>query len=193
MVCIPDRRDDVRTTTPMCLIVRTTGQPAGLAAGIRGELRRIDSRIPVFAIDTVEEQIDKLLMQERLITTLSGFFSALAALLACLGLYGVVSQAVARRTPEMGTRLALGATPGVVLRMVLVESLTLVVAGVTIGAPLTIAATRLIALALFGVSAADPSTIGAAAVLMISVAAVAGFLPARRASRVDPAIALRYE
>ena len=193
MVYIPDRRDDVRTTTPMCLVVRTMGRSAAMIASIRDELRRIDARLPVLSIDTIDEQIDKLLMQERLITTLSGFFSALAALLASLGLYGVISQTVARRTGEIGTRLALGSTPQAVLRMVLSESLILVLIGVGIGALLTMAATHLIESALFGVSSADPTTIAIAAVMMIGNAAVAGFLPARRASRVDPAVALRYE
>jgi ABC-type antimicrobial peptide transport system permease subunit len=134
-----------------------------------------------------------VLYQERLIASLSGLFALLAVLLACLGLYGVISYTVARRTSEIGIRLALGATQAGVLRMILKESLMLALAGIVIGAPATIAVTRLISSRLFGVSTADPLTIAAASLLMIAVAALAAFLPAYRAARVDPMIALRCE
>jgi len=177
----------------MCVEVRTGGNPTAIASRVRQELHDIDPGLPVLRIDTIEEQLNDVLAQERWIAGLSVFFGAVAALLACLGLYGVISYTVARRVPEIGIRLALGAAPADVLGMVLKESMLLVVAGVAIGVPVTLAAARLISARLYGVSAADPLTIAAAASLMTAVAALAGFLPAWRASRVDPMIALRYE
>jgi len=147
----------------------------------------------VLNVTTVEQQLNGILVQERLTATLAGFFGVLAVLLACLGLYGVISYAVTRRTSEIGVRLALGATPAQVLRMVLKESLVLVSVGIAIGVSGAFAATRLISTMLFGVGAADPLTIGIAIVLMITVATLAVLLPARRASKVDPLVALRYE
>ncbi len=173
--------------------VRSAGDPTALAASVRQELRNIDPGMPIPRINTIKEQLDDVLFQERLIASLSGLFGILAVLLACLGLYGVVSYTVARRTKEIGIRLALGATQAGVLRMIFKESLALAFAGIAIGAPATIAATRLISARLFGVSAADPLTIAAAGLLMIAVAALAALLPAQRASRVDPMVALRCE
>ena len=128
-----------------------------------------------------------------MVTSLSAFFGALAVLLACVGLYGVISFTVARRTSEIGIRLALGATRGQVLRAVLKESLVLVAAGIVIGVPVTLAVTRLVAARLFGVSPTDGLTIGGAIAVMVVLSALAGWLPARRASRVDPMVALRCE
>jgi predicted permease len=177
----------------MCVEVRAAGPAAGIAARVRQELRSMDASLPVLKIDTVDEQLDTVLVQERLTGSLSGMFGGLAATLAYLGLYGVMSYTTARRTNEIGVRMAMGATRADVLRMVLKESWVLVAAGIAIGLPLTLAVARLISAKLFGVSATDPMTIGGASLLMIAVAALAGFLPAQRASRVDPMVALRYE
>jgi len=147
------------------------------------------SGLQIPRIDTIEEQVDATLVEERLIAVLSGFFGVLAVLLASLGLYGVMAYRAARRTNEIGIRMALGATRGQVQGMVLRESLLLVIAGIAIGVPATLAAARLVSSLLFGVKAADPLTIAGGALLMIAVAALAGFLPARRAARVDPMIA----
>ncbi|MCI0540011.1 MAG: FtsX-like permease family protein, partial [Verrucomicrobiales bacterium] len=176
-----------------CLSVRTAGYPIALTARVREELRAIDERLPVLKIQTIEGQLSDVLVKERLIAALSGLFGALAVMLACLGLYGVVSYAVARRTNEIGLRLALGATTSVVLRMILKESLWLVTSGIAIGLPATLALTRLISSRLFGVSPADPLTVVSATALMILVASLAGLLPARRATKVHPMEALRYE
>jgi predicted permease len=192
MIYIPYRQD-LSHLYDMCVAVRTAGNIPGLTARIREELRSIDPRLPILSIDTIEQDVDKTLVQERLIAWVSGFFGAVAVLLACIGLYGVMSYVAARKTNEIGIRLALGATRFEVLRMGLRESMLLVAAGIAIGIPATIGATRLATSLLFGVSAADPMTIGLATLLLILVALFAGFLPARRASKVDPMVALRYE
>jgi predicted permease len=184
---------DVGHLRSMCLTVRTSGSPSSVATQIREQLQSIDPNLPVLKIDTIEQQLDSQLVQDRLISAIAGFFGVVAVLLTCLGLYGVMSYMVARRTNEIGIRMAIGATRGRVLTMVLQESLALVVGGILIGLPATIAAARLIANRLFGVGASDPATIGSAVLLIIVVAALAGLLPARRASKVDPMVALRYE
>jgi len=176
-----------------CVAVRTMGDAIGMAARLREEFRNIDPGLPLLNINTIEDQLDNALVQERLFSSIFSSLSGLAALLACLGLYGTISNLVTLRTNEIGLRMALGATRANVLWMVLKESLWLVVIGIMIGIPVTLVATRLIASRLFGVSATDPLTIASAALLMIFVAALAGLIPARKASRVDPMEALRYE
>ena len=133
------------------------------------------------------------LLRERLIATLSGFFGLLALLLACVGLYGILAYGVASRTNEIGLRMALGAQRRDVLWLILREALLLVLIGVAVGLPAVMAATRLVSSLLFGLTPADPTSIGAAAILMFAVAAGAGYFPARRATKVDPMVALRYE
>ena len=177
----------------MCLAVRTADNPTGVAAAIGKELREIAPNLPVLRIDTIEQQIGESLAEERLIAALSGFFGVIAAMLVSIGLYGMMAYTAARRTKEIGVRLALGSSRAGVLWMVLKESLLLVLAGIAIGLPVTLTATRLISARLFGVSAIDPATITAASLLMISVAALAGLVPAHKASRVDPMVALRYD
>lgn len=177
----------------MCLAVRTSGNPASVVASIRRELHEIDPDLPVLSIATVEEQLDGILIQERLTAVLAGAFGIVALLLACLGLYGVMSYTVARRTNEIGIRLALGATSLNVLRIVLKDGLTLVLAGIAIGVPGALASMRLTSTILYGISAADPLTIGGAIAVVLAVAMLAASIPARRASRVEPMIALRYE
>jgi ABC-type antimicrobial peptide transport system permease subunit len=137
--------------------------------------------------------VDRGLLRERLIATLSAFFGALALLLVAVGLYGVIAYGVQRRTREIGIRMSLGAERGVVMRMVLRDCLVMVAAGATIGIPLGLWFSKLVASQLFGVSPGDSVTILTATVLLFAVAALAGYLPARRASRVDPIVALRYE
>jgi ABC-type antimicrobial peptide transport system permease subunit len=177
----------------MTAVVHTAWNPLAAIARVRQELRDIDPSLPVLKINTVEEQLSGVLTQDQTTAMLSSFFGVLAVLLACLGLYGVISYAVARRTNEIGIRLALGATPANVCGLILKESLWLALTGIALGAPATLAATRLISSRLFGISAADPLTIGGGAILIIAVAGLAALLPARRASRVDPMVALRYE
>src|SRR5260370_14235294 len=139
----------------MTIAVRPQGDPRAMAATLRRALRNVDPNLTVLKIDTVDEQLDDVLVQERLVASLSAFFGGLAVLLACVGLYGVISFTLARRTSEMGIRLALGATRGQVLWTVLKESLVLVAAGLVAGVPAALALTRLLASRLFGVGPAD--------------------------------------
>jgi predicted permease len=175
------------------LMIRTNADPAAVTASLRNEIRAIDDRLAVDRVRTVSEQVDRSLVQDRLIAQLSMFFGLLALLLACLGLYGVMSYATARRTPEIGIRMALGAERGAVLRMVLRESMLMVIIGAVLGVPAAIALSQLVASRLYGLQAADPATLVAATCILIAVALAAALIPARRASRVDPLRALRYE
>jgi predicted permease len=175
------------------LEVRTQGDPRAVASKLRKTIAEVAPDLPVQDVATVGERVNRLLAQERLIAELTAFFGFLALLLACIGIYGLISFAVARRTAEMGIRMALGARRGSVVWLVLREALALVMIGLAIAIPLLFAAAHLAAGLLFGVSPTDPATLSATALLMLSVAALAAYLPARRASRVDPIVALRYE
>jgi putative ABC transport system permease protein len=177
----------------LTLAVRAEGRPADLTNAISKEMRAIDSDILLTNIATLNEQVDQSLLQERLVATLSLFFGLLALLLACIGLYGVMSYDVARRTHEIGIRMALGASAQRVVRLVLRETLLWVALGVGIGLGAALATTRWVESLLYGLKPNDPLTIGLAALVLLAVAAVAGYLPARRAARVDPLVAVRHE
>jgi predicted permease len=164
-----------------------------LVPQLRKLLQRFDSRLTASDVKTLEEQVDQSLYQEKLVSKLSSFFGLLALVLACIGLYGIMSYAVARRTNEIGIRMALGAERGGILRMVLGEALLLAAIGVAIGLPSAWAASQSIASMLYGLKVIDPLTILAATLTMAAVAVFAGYLPARRATQVDPMVALRYE
>jgi predicted permease len=175
------------------LQLRTVGDPIDYAATIQRLVREIDPQLQVVELRTMTDVVDKSLMQERFIAQTAGAFSLFALLLACVGLYGVMSYAVARRTNEIGIRMALGALPANIVGIVMREVMLLVVLGVGIGLAAAKAATRLVSTLLFGLTPTDPLTIALATLLMIGVAALAGYLPARRASRIDPMVALRCE
>jgi len=181
----------------MALYVRVAGASGAILPRIREALQNIDRDLPMFEVRTLAEELDAALIQERLIATLSSFFGILALLLASIGLYGLLAFAVVQRTAEMGIRMALGARRGDVVRMVMREALLLVVAGIVIGVPAALAGARLassqVSGLLFGLEATDPLTIALATLLLAVVAMAAGYLPARRASRVDPMVALRNE
>ena len=174
------------------LIVRTARPPAALAKTIGQE---VDSLGHEYVVSTkaLSEVVSGEIGEERVIALLSGFFAGLALLLASIGLYGLMSYAVTRRTREMGIRVALGAQRESVLWIVLRETLALTVIGLAVGIPAAIAACRLISSMLFGLSASDPLTIAAVSLLLLAVALLAGYLPARRASSIDPLVALRSE
>jgi predicted permease len=175
------------------LSVRATGDAGALVAAIRNIVHSLDPNLPVFDIKTFADHIDETLSRERLIALLSGFFSLIALLLAALGLYGVMANAVARRMREIGVRMALGAQAHNVRWLVMRETLFLVAIGIAIGLPAALGATRLIKGFLFGLSVNDPLAIALAVPLMLAVAALAGYLPARRATKIDPMMVLRQE
>jgi predicted permease len=171
----------------------TAGDPAKVTGEVRAAMAEIDPNLPILEVRTMAEQVDQSMGQEQLISQLSSFFSLLALSLACIGLYGVMTYSVLRRTNEIGIRLALGAQMSRVLWMVLRESLVLLGIGVALGIPLTLATTRLVQAQLFGLHASDPTTLMAAVLVIAGVTMLAAYLPARRAAKVDPMVALRYE
>ena len=143
--------------------------------------------------DTLEEQVSRSLLQERLVAWLAAGFAGLAILLACIGVYGLLAYAVTRRTREIGVRMALGATRASVLRMVVAEGLTLALVGVAIGVPGALAAGRFTRSLLYGLTPGDPATLAGAGAIFVAVAIFAGWFPAYRASAIDPMSALRHE
>ena len=177
----------------MIVYVLAARGPRSLVPAIRRELSQLDPALPMLYVKTLEDRIDQTYYLERLFAWLSGAFGVVATLLACIGLYGVTAFAVARRGQEIGIRMALGAKRANVLRLVMREVLLLTAAGVAAGIPLAFVLGRLVESQLFRMRASDPVVMVSAVVLMVAVSVLAGYLPARRASRMDPVRALRYE
>jgi putative ABC transport system permease protein len=180
----------VRTMT---LVVRGAGETADVVATTKNVLREIDRTLPVFGVRTVRDVVDQFVAQPRLNTTLLGVFAGMALLLAGIGIYGVVSHSVAQRTQELGVRIALGAQRADIVRLVLGEGAVLAVVGVLLGLAAAFAATPLIRSWLFGIGANDPLTLAAVALTLVTIALAASYIPARRATRVDPVLAMRGE
>ena len=177
----------------LTLVVRTSGDPAGLAGAARGIVRALDRNAPVSEVQTMESVVAGATGQTRFYVVLLGAFAAVALLLAAVGIYGVMAYSVSRRTHEIGIRIALGARPAEVLRLVVRQGLVVALAGTAAGAAGAAALTRLMATLLYGVAPTDLLTFAAVAGLLIAVAVFASWLPARRATRIDPLSALRYE
>ncbi len=173
--------------------IRTSADPSAVVQAVRRAITAYDPLIPIGDIRPLIALVDNNMRQERLIAQFSTAFGALALLLACIGLYGVLSYAVTQRTNEIGIRMALGAERSRVIGMILRETSILILIGLAVGVPASLASARLIESKLYGLKPADPLTLAAALGIMIAVAAASGYLPARRASNVDPLIALRYE
>ena len=173
------------------LVVRGSLPPSALIRGVRAAMERADPSLPVADFRTMAQLVDRSVFARRFVVLLGAGFAVFGLLLSALGIYAVVSYSVNQRTREFGIRMALGATPGGVRTGVLQETGRLAVAGMVIGLPLSWAVARMIRSLLFGVGAADPLTFVAVLVTLASVAALAGYLPARRATRLDPANALR--
>ena len=173
--------------------VRTAGDPPLLIPSVRRAVAEVDRSLALSPVKTQDQQIDEALVQERLIARLASFFGTLALALAAIGLYGTMAYTVGRRTNEIGVRVALGASRKQILKMVLRDAFALVLIGMLLGLPLALAAGRLVASQLYGLKASDPLTLSAAMGLLVAVASLAAYLPARRASKVDPMVALRYE
>jgi len=175
---------------PWCIVIRTDGDVTRLVAPIRQVLAEVDPMVPLFRVNTVDEQLAGTLVQERLLARLSVVLGAVAVLLASVGLYGIVSYMVRLTATEIGIRLALGATPVTIVRLTLQTSLLVVGTGLVIGVPLAVAASTLIAARLFGVVPGDPLTVAGAILILTAVGTAASLIPARRAARLDPMTAL---
>jgi len=175
------------------LVIRSKGDPVSLAAAVRKEVLQIDPNQPVADVRTMEQWLERAVAGPRYRTTLLGLFALVALALASTGIYGVMSYSVSQRTHEIGVRMALGARRLDVMRLVVRQGMTLVIVGVALGLAGAFALTRLMASLLFGVTAKDPFTFVAVSALLTLVAFVACYLPARRATKVDPLVALRYE
>jgi predicted permease len=173
--------------------IRTDIEPLSISSAVRAAVSQVDDKLTIGNMTSLRLQTDEALRQEKLIAQLVSFFGLLALVLAAVGLYGIMAHAVVRRTNEIGIRMALGAERRNIVWMVLRDSLILVVLGILIGVPAALAASKLISTQLFGLTGTDPLSLVTAVSVLSIVAAVAGYLPARRASRVDPLVALRYE
>ena len=173
--------------------VRSTQDPAAAFAAVRRTVREMDSNIPIYNLRTLARQIERSLLTERIVATLSTAFGVLATLLAVIGLYGLMAYTASRRTREIGLRMALGAVSGDVVWLVMREVIVLVGVGVTLGLAAAWGLSRLIGNQLYGVSPNDPITMIAAACGLTIIALAAGYIPAYRAAHVNPVSALRYE
>jgi putative ABC transport system permease protein len=186
-------RQPVGASRTRFLVVRTSRDPNSLISAVRAAVRDLDPSLPISQIRTMEEVMEGARSRPRFLATLLGIFSTTALILAAVGLYGVISYSVTRRTSEFGVRMAMGAQPGDVLALVLRQGLTLALIGVAAGAAGALALTRLMRPLLYGVSSFDPVTFITMAAALVAVTALACLIPARRATQVDPLIALRYE
>jgi putative ABC transport system permease protein len=177
----------------MTLLVRTMGDPRAVVGAVRNEMRALNKDVPLFAVQTMTEQIADQLAADRVVAVLLSVFGVSALLLATIGIYGVVAFAVAQRTHEIGIRIALGADRRNILKLILGQGMVLIVIGAGVGLALALTATQLLKSLLFGVSATDPLTFVSVVLVLVGTALLACYMPARRAMKVDPLVALRYE
>jgi putative ABC transport system permease protein len=177
----------------MTLLVKSQSNPRPLVAAVREKISETDPNLPVSGILAMDEVIAASVAQPRLIMQFVGVFAGFALLLAAIGIYGVMAYTVTTRKQEMGIRVALGATPADILRLVVGQGMRMTLVGVVLGVVISFGLTRLLSSLLFGVQSTDPLAFTAAALLLVATALLASYLPARRATRVDPIVVLRYE
>ncbi len=187
---VAQRRDPLRRLT---MAIKTSGNPASLAPAVEREVQHMGADILVTEVTTAGRQLEASLLQERLLSTLSGFLGFLALALSAVGLFGLLTLVVRERTAEIGIRIALGADPGSVVCMILRRSLLLVAIGVAVGVPAALLAARPLASLLYGLETTDAATVAAGVSVLAATAMLASYIPARRASRIDPTVALRNE
>jgi macrolide transport system ATP-binding/permease protein len=190
---LPVGRSGAETVAEMTFFLRTTGDPLGYSNAVREIVRQADARIPVTSLGTQTAQIEREMTSQTLFARLCTAFAILALVIACVGLYGTVSYNVARRTGEIGIRMALGAQRARVVRTILAQVLVLASVGLIVGIPAAFGAAKLIESFLYGMKPNDPRALGAAVIILLGAAILAGYAPARRASRIDPVAALRHE
>jgi putative ABC transport system permease protein len=183
----------IQPERPMTLFVRAEREPESVAGAVRAEVGRIDPDVPVYRVETMEQVVSNELAQPRFSSLLLGAFAGLALTLASVGIYGLVAYTVSRRTREIGLRMALGARAADVLRLVVAQGMVLVAIGLAVGLVAALVLGRLLASQLYAVSASDPATFAIVALLLLAVTLAASWIPARRATRVDPLVALRYD
>ena len=179
--------------SPSFILLRTSSNPSALVAGLRREVLALDKNVPLYDVKTLEERSRDATSRARFTALLLGVFAAMALLLSSIGIYGVMAYAVAGRTREIGIRMALGAQRADVLRLIMGDGIALTIAGLAMGLAASLAATRVLANQLYGVGATDPVTFAAVSLILAAVALAASYIPARRATRVDPIVALRHE
>ena len=188
---MPASQDQGTGDTLRDWIVRTSGDPLALAASVRSAVWALDSTLPITRVQTLDQVKSAATASQQFNLLLVGLFGVLALVLAAVGLYGVTAYSVSQRTRELGIRVALGARRGALLRLVLAHGARLTLIGLAIGTVAALALTQVMSTLLFGVGARDPLTFVGVALLLLAVSLVASFVPARRATRVDPVVALR--
>ena len=190
---VPFNQGSYYPVDEMTFALRTSGDPLRYVNTVREIVHQADPRVPVTNVKTQAAQIDQTMNQEILFANLCTGFAILALVIACVGLYGTMAYTVARRTGEIGIRMALGAQRGAVVWMVLREVFVLATAGLALSVPTALGASKLVESFLFGVKPNDPWALMMAVAILLSAALLAGYVPARKASRIDPMIALRHE
>jgi ABC-type antimicrobial peptide transport system permease subunit len=193
VIYIPYNQGDYPRVQKMVYALRTTGDPLAQASTVREIVRQADSRIPVMNLTTQATEIARSMNQEIIFARLCTGFAILALVIATVGLYGTMAYGVARRTGEIGIRMALGAQRGVVVRMILRQALVLAAIGLAIGLPTALGASRLVESFLFGIKANDPAVLLLAVAVLLCAVLAAGYMPAWRASRINPLTAIRHE